>query len=103
MSSVYLSSCRYHALTLPSLLAADTLTAHYGDSIMEKFRDLCHEHDPEGTFRNAWVRRLVFGEQEDHLELIEEVAGSGSESMRAQFASSLAKAESEATAEAEEK
>ena len=46
---------------------------------------------------------MVFGEQEDHLELIEEVAGSGSESMRAQFASSLAKAESEATAEAEEK
>ena len=38
----------------------------------------------------------------DARTLIEEVAGSGSESMRAQFASSLAKAESEATAEAEE-
>uniref|UniRef100_A0A7S0AWW3 FAD-binding PCMH-type domain-containing protein n=1 Tax=Pyrodinium bahamense TaxID=73915 RepID=A0A7S0AWW3_9DINO len=32
----------------------------YGEGL-RKFRALCHEHDPEGKFRNAHVQRMLFG------------------------------------------
>jgi hypothetical protein len=55
-------------------MGAATLAAHHGEGILRRFRALCERQDPPGKFRNAWVRRLVFGEAADHLELLTPVS-----------------------------
>ena len=51
-------------------MGAQVLADVYGQETLERFRQLCFSHDPEGIFRNEWFDRLVFGDDTDHLELL---------------------------------
>ena len=43
-----------------SSTAPEAVASSYGD--LGRFRALCDAHDPEGAFRNAHVRRALWGE-----------------------------------------
>lgn len=42
-------------------VAPARLAELYGDKL-GRFRSLCEEHDPEGKFRNEYVRQLLWAE-----------------------------------------
>ena len=52
-------------------MGRERLAALYGgDHLLDRFRQLCAEHDPHAKFRNDWFARLLFGDRADHLELV---------------------------------
>ena len=51
-------------------MGSTTLAGTYGEEALGAFRALCQTHDPDGKFLNEWFERLVFEDEQDHLELV---------------------------------